>query len=107
MSGIPFENTRRGAEYYDHHIPKIAKSLERIANALERADAALCQYCDGAIRLLNKTTTTTIHLNTTNGAKALTVECIPCPEIAKCAMHNIPDRMVMAIAYCPICGRKL
>ena len=36
MSGIPFENTRRGAEYYDHHIPKIAKSLERIANALEK-----------------------------------------------------------------------
>lgn len=40
MSGIPFENTRRGAEYYDHHIPKIAKSLERIANALEKGKQA-------------------------------------------------------------------
>lgn len=40
MSGIPFENTRRGAEYYDHHIPKIAKSLERIANALEKVKQA-------------------------------------------------------------------
>jgi hypothetical protein len=31
-----FAKTRRGAEFFDYNLPKIAAQLERIANALER-----------------------------------------------------------------------
>ena len=31
-----FAKTRRGAEFFDYNLPKIAGQLERIANAMER-----------------------------------------------------------------------
>jgi hypothetical protein len=34
-----FAKTRRGAEFFDYNLPKIAGQLERIANAMERKNA--------------------------------------------------------------------
>jgi hypothetical protein len=34
-----FLKSRRGAEFFDYNLPKIASQLERIANAMERKNA--------------------------------------------------------------------
>jgi hypothetical protein len=34
-----FAKSRRGAEFFDYNLPKIASQLERIANAMERKNA--------------------------------------------------------------------
>ena len=66
-----------------------------------------CHYCDGELRLFAGTQDFKLYLNTKHGAKAIVVECMPCPENAICCFRNIPARMVTAIGFCPMCGRKL
>lgn len=34
-----FAKSRRGAEFFDYNLPKIAAQLERIANSMERKNA--------------------------------------------------------------------
>ena len=66
-----------------------------------------CPYCDGELRLFATTTDVKLYLNTKYSAKAIEVECMPCPQNAVCCFHNVPTRMVIAIKFCLMCGRKL
>lgn len=65
-----------------------------------------CKYCNASKPIL-KTRSITITINTENNAKALNIECDPCPDYAQCGLYHITDRAVTSINYCPICGRDL
>ena len=68
----------------------------------------MCEFCSNEKVLYAYTSTIRLFLKTNNKAKCLEIETnFNCPNNALCALRNVPDRTVVAINYCPNCGRKL
>lgn len=75
----------------------------------------MCKYCNGKLKLYQKTVNTKIYINTKDKASCLFVESNGCPTFpvtskyltSVCSLYNVPNRASFIINYCPNCGRKL
>lgn len=65
----------------------------------------MCEFCEGKFPIT--THYGKFKIDKLSNKPVITCDLNKCPPFAVCSSKDMNVEMVMEIAYCPICGRKL
>lgn len=65
----------------------------------------MCEFCEEKLPII--TNYGKFKIDRLSNIPVITCDLNKCPPFATCSSKDMNVEMVMKVAYCPICGRKL